>query len=67
MVNPATALTRSQAFLLYGPLSQASWPKKLTDSRNAYSSLREHFLRYIDHPNDLESTVDPLADDANVC
>lgn len=62
-----TLLTCSQAFLLYGPLSQASWPKKLADSRSAYTSLREHFLKYIDHPNDLQSAGDPLADDANVC
>jgi TBC1 domain family member 5 len=55
-----------QAFLLYGPLSQSSWPKKLSDSRSAYSSLRDHFLKYIDHPNDLQSSVDPLADDDNV-
>ncbi|KAF7510595.1 hypothetical protein GJ744_006207 [Endocarpon pusillum] len=54
-----------KAFLLYGPLSHTSWPKKLTESRDAYFSLREHFLRYIDHPDDLQSAVDPLADDAN--
>ena len=56
-----------QAFLLYGPLNQASWPRKLSDSRSAYSSLRDHFLKYIDHPDDLQSTIDPLADDDNVC
>jgi TBC1 domain family member 5 len=56
-----------QAFLLYGPLSQSSWPKKLSDSRSAYSSLRDHFLKYIENPNDLESSIDPLADDDNVC
>jgi TBC1 domain family member 5 len=58
-------LTR-QAFLLYGPLSQASWPKQLADSRSTYTSLRDHFLRFIDHPNDINSTADPLADDSTV-
>ena len=56
-----------QSFLLYGPLSQSSWPKKLSDSRSAYSSLRDHFLKYIENPNDLQSSTDPLADDDNVC
>ncbi|RVX69998.1 hypothetical protein B0A52_06169 [Exophiala mesophila] len=54
-----------KAFLLYGPLSQGSWPKKLIESRSAYTSLRDHFLRFIDHPNDLHSSADPLADDDN--
>ncbi len=58
--------TVEQAFLLCGPLSQSSWPKKLADSRSAYSSLRDHFLRYINNPNDLQSSIDPLADDDNV-
>ncbi|ETN45617.1 uncharacterized protein HMPREF1541_09449 [Cyphellophora europaea CBS 101466] len=52
-----------KAFLLYGPVSQASWPKQLADSRGTYTSLRDHFLRFIDHPNDLNSQADPLADD----
>lgn len=39
--------------------------KTLTDSRSAYASLRDHFLRDIEHPNDL-STADPLADDETV-
>ena len=56
-----------KAFLLYGPLSQASWPKNLAESRSAYTSLRDHFLRFIEHPDDLQSSVDPLADDSNVC
>ena len=29
-------------------------------------SLRGHFLRYIEHPNDIHSSADPLADDDNV-
>ncbi len=52
-----------KAFLLYGPVSQVSWPKKLAEGRSAYSSLREHFLRFIDNPNDIQTAADPLADD----
>jgi len=55
-----------KAFLLNGPLSKVSWLKKLKDSRSAYISLRDHFLKYIDNPNDLHSSVDPLADDEAV-
>ncbi|KIW16488.1 hypothetical protein PV08_06543 [Exophiala spinifera] len=53
------------ALLLYGPLSRGSWPKKLAESRAAYDSLKSHFLRYIEHPNNLHSSSDPLADDDN--
>ncbi|OJJ38995.1 hypothetical protein ASPWEDRAFT_735724 [Aspergillus wentii DTO 134E9] len=52
-----------KAFLLFDDLDRTQWPRKITDSRSAYSALREHFLKYIEHPDDLESTVDPLADD----
>ncbi|KAL9105789.1 MAG: hypothetical protein Q9227_009091 [Pyrenula ochraceoflavens] len=45
--------------------SQTTWPKKLADSRNAYQSLKGHFLKFIDHPDDLQSSIDPLADDDN--
>ncbi|PYI07301.1 RabGAP/TBC [Aspergillus sclerotiicarbonarius CBS 121057] len=29
----------------------------------AYIALKAHFLKYIEHPDDLQSAVDPLADD----
>lgn len=38
----------------------------LSDARSAYTSLREHFLRYIERPDELGSAVDPLNDDKNV-
>ncbi|KAI9809508.1 MAG: hypothetical protein M1827_006814 [Pycnora praestabilis] len=52
-----------QAFLLFENLDQSTWSKTLSDSRSAYSSLREHFLRTIEHPDELESAIDPLAED----
>jgi TBC1 domain family member 5 len=52
-----------KSFLLYGPISQSTWPKKLAEGRSAYGSLRDHFLRFIDNPNDVNSLADPLADD----
>ncbi len=66
VLEPATN-SCLQAFLLYGPLSLGSWPKKLAEARSAYVSLRNHFLRFIEHPNDLDSLADPLADDDKVC
>ncbi|KAI5295693.1 hypothetical protein KEM52_000518 [Ascosphaera acerosa] len=39
------------------------WRSRLTASREAYEALRRSYLRYIDHPDDLPSTADPLADD----
>ncbi|OAX81468.1 hypothetical protein ACJ72_04195 [Emergomyces africanus] len=52
-----------KAFLVHQNLDIASWPTQISDSRAAYLSLREHFLKYIQHPDDLPSTADPLADD----
>lgn len=56
-----------QVFLLFEGLDREQWSKKLDESRDAYSALRAHFLKYIEHPDDLESTSDPLADDEEVC
>ncbi|KAJ5492766.1 hypothetical protein N7539_001512 [Penicillium diatomitis] len=52
-----------KTFLLFDNVERADWSRKLAESRDAYVALRAHFLKYIEHPDDLESTVDPLADD----
>ncbi|KAJ5524295.1 hypothetical protein N7494_010945 [Penicillium frequentans] len=52
-----------KVFLLFEGLDREEWSQKLGESRDAYTALRDHFLKYIEHPDDLESTVDPLADD----
>ncbi|KAJ5919773.1 hypothetical protein N7454_009608 [Penicillium verhagenii] len=52
-----------KVFLLFEGLDREEWSQKLDESRDAYTALRDHFLKYIEHPDDLESTVDPLADD----
>lgn len=52
-----------KSFLLNGVLSKATWTRKLKDNRSGYTSLRDHFLKFIDNPNDLDSSTDPLADD----
>ncbi|KAF2805156.1 RabGAP/TBC [Mytilinidion resinicola] len=49
-------------FLLFNNLDRTSWPTALVDSRTAYDSLRSHFLRAIEHPNEIESAVDPLSE-----
>lgn len=54
-----------KAFLVFENLDQSTWLKTLRDSRSAYTSLRQHFLHDLEHPNDI-SAVDPLADDENV-
>lgn len=52
--------------MLFEGLDREEWSQKLGESRDAYTALRDHFLKYIEHPDDLESTVDPLADDEEV-
>jgi len=39
--------------------------KTLHDSRSAYTSLREHFLKNLENPDDL-SAEDPLTDTETV-
>ncbi|KAI1417575.1 RabGAP/TBC [Hypoxylon sp. FL1857] len=53
-------------FLLNQSTDTANWSHVLLESRSTYSSLRDHFLKYIKHPEYLTAaTVDPLADDAD--
>ncbi|KAL4980341.1 rab-GTPase-TBC domain-containing protein [Aspergillus desertorum] len=52
-----------KAFLLFEDLSRKQWPDKLLEARRTYVALKEHFLKYIEHPDDLQSSLDPLADD----
>ncbi|KAI9822002.1 MAG: hypothetical protein M1832_003174 [Thelocarpon impressellum] len=60
--SPCVSGLRS-AFLLFGDVDQASWPNRLSESRQAYAGLRKHFLQHLEHPDELELTADPLADD----
>ncbi|KAK3176083.1 hypothetical protein OEA41_007405 [Lepraria neglecta] len=48
-------------FLLFKDTDQSAWTKTLSDSRSAYTSLKEHFLKNIENPDDL-SADDPLTD-----
>ncbi|KAL3492598.1 rab-GTPase-TBC domain-containing protein [Aspergillus germanicus] len=52
-----------KAFLLFENFSRTQWPSKISEARGAYIALKEHFLKYIEHPDDLQSSIDPLADD----
>ncbi|KAL4921033.1 rab-GTPase-TBC domain-containing protein [Aspergillus aurantiobrunneus] len=52
-----------KAFLLFENFSRAQWPSKISEARSTYVALKEHFLKYIEHPDDLQSSIDPLADD----
>ncbi|KAF7169482.1 hypothetical protein CNMCM6106_004367 [Aspergillus hiratsukae] len=56
-------LTCLQAFLLFDDLDRSQWSRRTSESRDAYTALKAHYLKYIEHPDDLQSTIDPLADD----
>ena len=58
-------MLRFQAFLVFENLDQSTWPKTIRDSRSAYASLKQHFVRDVESLDDLSAT-DPLADDENV-
>lgn len=46
---------------------EASWSQSLRQKRELYSERRDHFLKFINHPEALaELTIDPLADDPKV-
>lgn len=55
-----------QTFLLFQSTEVTGWSRPLIDSRSAYTSLREHLLRYIENPDELGSALDPLDDDQHV-
>lgn len=68
--SPCVAGCRSicwKAFLLgHGSGAATNWSHSLLESRSTYASLRDHFLKYIKHPEYLASVeTDPLADDAD--
>jgi TBC1 domain family protein 5 len=52
-----------KAFLLFDNVDTASWPRILLSSRSAYNSLRLHFLRHIENPDEQP---DPLNEDIDV-
>ncbi|KAK8125356.1 uncharacterized protein PG998_001115 [Apiospora kogelbergensis] len=53
-----------KTFLLGHGSDTTSWTHALLESRSTYASLRDHFLKYIDHPEYLAAVnTDPLADD----
>ncbi|TVY21921.1 TBC1 domain family member 5 [Lachnellula arida] len=62
--NPCISGLRS-AFLLFQSTEVTGWSRVLVDSRSAYTSLREHLLRFIENPNEVGSALDPLDDDKN--
>ncbi len=59
-----------KVFLLLGDFDRIRWQKTLSDSRSAYVALKEHFLRNIEHPEEIEGDGkvedDPLTDDLDV-
>ncbi|KAI9050154.1 hypothetical protein LZ554_006295 [Drepanopeziza brunnea f. sp. 'monogermtubi'] len=52
-----------KTFLLFQSTEITTWSRALVDSRGAYTSLREHFLRFIENPDEIGSALDPLDDD----
>ena len=54
-----------KAFLLFDSVDVAEWQKTLAASRSAYNSLKVHFFRYIDNPDDV-GTGDPLSHETEV-
>lgn len=50
-----------------GDDSELGWSQSLREKREIYSEHRDHFLKFINHPEALtELTIDPLADDPKV-
>ncbi|KAL7789271.1 RabGAP/TBC [Trichoderma afarasin] len=47
-----------------GDSTKPSWSQSLREKRESYNERRDHFLKFINHPEALtELTIDPLADD----
>ncbi|KAM5351494.1 hypothetical protein ACJ41O_004217 [Fusarium nematophilum] len=55
-----------KTFLLSTAGEGLSWSQALDDGRRVYAERREHFIKYIKHPEALaELNIDPLTDDPN--
>ena len=52
--------------LFFRDLDQSKWLSDLADSRAAYDSLRSHYLRAVQNPDELETAVDPLTEGSEV-
>lgn len=55
-----------KAFLLFEDLDTSSWIRTLSSTRSAYNSLKTHFLRHIENPDELGAGYDPLSGEAEV-
>ncbi|KZF22220.1 RabGAP/TBC [Xylona heveae TC161] len=66
--NPCICGFRSicwKIFLLFQDFDHLIWNQKLLASRRAYDSLRQHFFRNVERPNNIDSEFDPLTEDEN--
>ena len=52
-----------KAFLLFDDVDTAAWPRTLSSTRSAYNSLRMHFLRRLENPDEV---ADPLSEETDV-
>lgn len=55
-----------KVFLLFDGMNASTWPRTLSSSRSAYDSLKTHFLRHLDNPDELAATYDPLTEETHV-
>ncbi|KAK1505982.1 WD repeat domain-containing protein [Colletotrichum costaricense] len=53
-----------KAFLLMPDVPSSDWVPQLAESRSFYLERRDHFLKFIKHPEELaQVAIDPLTDD----
>lgn len=65
----ATAGGRSacwKAFLIFETADSSAWLKTLLSSRSAYNSLKSHFMRHLENPDELAALYDPLSEALDV-
>lgn len=55
-----------KTFLLFESSDHSEWLRRLGHSRSAYASLRNHFLRGLQHSDELDVEADPLSEDSAV-
>jgi TBC1 domain family protein 5 len=55
-----------KVFLLFETLDTSTWIRTLSSARSAYNSLKSHFLRHIENPDELTTGNDPLSGETEV-
>ncbi|ORY12496.1 rab-GTPase-TBC domain-domain-containing protein [Clohesyomyces aquaticus] len=51
-----------KVFMLFKSLDRSIWTRRLEETRRSYADLKGYYLKAIQHPDEFDSSVDPLSE-----